>query len=278
MKLLLPVSIVSVAVAAALAGTLSQPEPTAVCEAPDGSKLPILQSSSHTLVIEDARIGEGDACDRRSVITVHYHGTLADGTVFDSTRGKEPAKFPLDRLIPGWQAGVPGMKVGGIRRLVIPSVMAYGAQERRDDEGRIKLPANSDLTFSIELVGFESPQAAQPAAAKGEPVTLPSGLVIEDMVVGTGAECPRGATVKVHYKGTLTNGKEFDSSYGRGQPIEFPLANLIQGWQEGIPGMKVGGKRRLTVPYQMGYGERGFPPDIPPRATLIFEIELLGFR
>lgn len=278
MKLLIPVSIVSAAVAAALAGTSSQPEPSGMCEAPDGSKHPIVQSSSHTLVIEDARIGEGPECDRRSVITVHYHGTLADGTVFDSTRGKEPAKFPLDRLIPGWQAGVPGMKVGGIRRLVIPSVMAYGSQDRRDEEGRVKIPANSNLTFSIELVGIENPPAAQPAAAKGEPVTLPSGLIIEDLVVGTGAECPRGATVKVHYKGALTSGKEFDSSYGRGQPIEFPLANLIQGWQEGIPGMKIGGKRRLTVPYQMGYGERGFPPDIPPRATLIFEIELLGFR
>lgn len=103
-------------------------------------------------------------------------------------------------------------------------------------------------------------------------------LQIDDLVVGTGAECKPRAKVKVHYRGTLTDGKEFDSSYKRGQPIEFPLDNLIEAWKVGIPGMKVGGKRRLTVPYAMGYGERGSPPSIPPRADLIFEIELLGVR
>lgn len=103
-------------------------------------------------------------------------------------------------------------------------------------------------------------------------------LKIKDTVVGEGKECPKGATVKVHYRGTLMNGTEFDSSYGRGQPIEFPLGNLIKGWQEGIPGMKVGGKRQLTIPYTMAYGERGSPPAIPPRSDLIFEIELLGVR
>jgi FKBP-type peptidyl-prolyl cis-trans isomerase FkpA len=103
-------------------------------------------------------------------------------------------------------------------------------------------------------------------------------LKIEDLTVGSGAECKPSARVKVHYRGTLMDGTEFDSSYKRGQPIEFPLDNLIQGWQEGIPGMKVGGKRRLTVPYALGYGVRGSPPSIPPKADLIFEIELLGVR
>ena len=101
------------------------------------------------------------------------------------------------------------------------------------------------------------------------------GVKIEDVVVGTGAACPSGARVNVHYRGTLMNGTEFDSSYKRGQPIEFPLRNLIQGWQEGIPGMKVGGKRRLTVPPALGYGKRGVPGVIPENATLVFEIELL---
>lgn len=105
-----------------------------------------------------------------------------------------------------------------------------------------------------------------------------SDLVIEDEVIGTGEECPAGAIVRVHYRGTLMDGTEFDSSYKRGQPIEFPLPNLIKGWQDGIPGMKVGGKRKLTVPYAMGYGERGAPPSIPPKADLLFEIELLGVR
>jgi FKBP-type peptidyl-prolyl cis-trans isomerase FkpA len=116
------------------------------------------------------------------------------------------------------------------------------------------------------------------AAVPNAPVTLPSGVVIEDLAVGTGAECKPRQKVKVFYRGTLkSNGKEFDSNFG-GQPIDFPLDNLIQGWQEGIPGMKVGGKRKLTIPYKLGYGERGSPPEIPARADLVFEIELLGVK
>ncbi len=106
-----------------------------------------------------------------------------------------------------------------------------------------------------------------------EPVTE---LVVEDITEGQGPECAPGATVNVHYKGALMDGTVFDSSYDRGQPIDFPLANLIPGWQKGIPGMKVGGKRKLTIPYALGYGDRGSPPVIPPRADLVFEIELLG--
>ena len=110
----------------------------------------------------------------------------------------------------------------------------------------------------------------------------PGGVVIEDLVAGTGKECPKGATVKIHYRGTLTTGAEFDSSYTRGEPAEFALRDLIQGWQEGIPGMKVGGKRKLTIPYQLAYGERdvkdGGRVIIPGKSTLVFEIELLGVR
>ncbi len=101
-------------------------------------------------------------------------------------------------------------------------------------------------------------------------------LIIEDTVVGDGAECPPNATVNVHYKGMLMDGTVFDSSYDRGESINFPLNNLIQGWQEGIPGMKIGGKRTLTIPFAKAYGEHGSPGAIPPRSDLIFEIELLG--
>ncbi|MEM8758407.1 MAG: FKBP-type peptidyl-prolyl cis-trans isomerase [Planctomycetota bacterium] len=105
-----------------------------------------------------------------------------------------------------------------------------------------------------------------------------SDVQINDLEQGSGDECQAGATVKVHYRGTLMDGTEFDSSYSRGEPIEFPLNNLIQGWQEGIPGMKVGGKRELIIPWPKAYGERGAPPSIPPKADLKFEIELLGVR
>ena len=104
----------------------------------------------------------------------------------------------------------------------------------------------------------------------------PSGLSITDLVVGEGPEAVKGETVSVNYRGTLASGKEFDSSYGRG-PFSFPLGagRVIQGWDEGVAGMKVGGKRKLVIPPDLAYGERGAGGVIPANATLTFEVELL---
>jgi len=103
-------------------------------------------------------------------------------------------------------------------------------------------------------------------------------LGIEDMTVGTGAEAIAGKRVTVHYVGTLTNGSKFDSSRDRGQGFTFQLGagQVIKGWDQGVAGMKIGGIRNLTIPPELGYGARGFPPVIPANSTLIFEVELLA--
>ena len=110
--------------------------------------------------------------------------------------------------------------------------------------------------------------------------TTPSGLVIEDITVGGGAEAAAGQMVTVHYTGWLTDGSKFDSSKDRNDPIVFPLGagHVIKGWDEGVQGMKVGGTRKLTIPPALGYGARGAGGVIPPNATLVFEVELLATR
>ncbi|HZX93770.1 MAG TPA: FKBP-type peptidyl-prolyl cis-trans isomerase [Myxococcales bacterium] len=109
---------------------------------------------------------------------------------------------------------------------------------------------------------------------------MPGKLQVEDVVVGSGDEAVKGKVVSVHYTGWLTDGKKFDSSKDRGQPFQFPLGRgqVIQGWDQGVQGMKVGGKRKLTIPPELGYGAQGAGGVIPPNATLVFEVELLGVR
>ncbi|MGA7795168.1 MAG: FKBP-type peptidyl-prolyl cis-trans isomerase [Candidatus Acidiferrales bacterium] len=119
---------------------------------------------------------------------------------------------------------------------------------------------------------------SSPMKVTGQPTTTPSGLQYWDIVVGTGATATSGSTVKVHYSGFLTSGQKFDSSRDRGEPFSFPLGQgqVIKGWDEGVAGMKVGGQRQLRIPPQLGYGAEGAGAAIPPNATLIFDVELLG--
>ena len=124
-----------------------------------------------------------------------------------------------------------------------------------------------------------SADTAKPTAVTGNPTKTASGLEYWDIKAGTGAVATKGQQVRVHYTGWLTDGKKFDSSVDRGQPFVFPLGGgrVIKGWDEGVAGMKVGGKRQLRISPDLGYGARGTPGGpIPPNATLIFDVELLG--
>jgi FKBP-type peptidyl-prolyl cis-trans isomerase FkpA len=125
-----------------------------------------------------------------------------------------------------------------------------------------------------------TPPAAETPAPGASEHKLASGLVYQDLVVGDGPMAEAGMTAVVHYTGWLTNGTKFDSSLDRGRPFPFVLGqhDVIDGWDQGVKGMRVGGKRKLTVPPELGYGAQGMGGVIPPNATLVFEVQLLEVR
>ena len=131
------------------------------------------------------------------------------------------------------------------------------------------------LVASIVLMSCSGSSGPDFAAAPGA-VKTSSGLIYRELRAGSGASPAATDTVKVHYRGTLIDGTEFDSSYKRNEPAEFPLNRVIPCWTEGVQRMKIGGKSQLVCPSAIAYGERGSPPVIPGGATLVFEIELLG--
>jgi peptidylprolyl isomerase len=138
------------------------------------------------------------------------------------------------------------------------------------------------LAFIAFLV-YRSITTSQPSAASttaGNMVVTASGLQYQDLVVGSGPEAKSGNTVSVHYTGWLADGTKFDSSLDRGTPFEFTLGagQVIKGWDEGVVGMKVGGKRQLIIPPQLAYGSSGAGSTIPPNATLTFEVQLLEIK
>jgi len=130
------------------------------------------------------------------------------------------------------------------------------------------------------LMAQTKTDTSAPTKVTGDGVKNPSGLQYWDIKVGTGTEAKSGSHVTVHYTGWLTSGKKFDSSVDAGKPFDFTIGQgqVIKGWEEGVAGMKVGGKRQLRIPPDMGYGERGYPGVIPANATLIFDVQLLAVK
>ena len=222
------------------------------------------------LVTEDLVEGTGAEAQAGHDVEVHYVGVAwSTNRQFDASWDRRQTfRFPLGggRVIAGWDQGVAGMKVGGKRKLTIPPLLAYGEQ---GSPGRI--PPHTTLTYEVDLVQI----ITDTSKAKDEALT---NLKIQDLKEGEGPAAQEGDTLLVHYTGWLADGTKFDSSHDHNQPFtpfKLGAGQVILGWDKGLIGMKVGGKRKLTIPPELAYGEKGSSPTIPPNATLTFEVELL---
>jgi len=228
------------------------------------------------LQYEIIKMGDGEKPNATDKVEVHYHGTLEDGTVFDSSvdRG-QTISFPLNRVIKGWTEGVQLMPVGSKFKFIIPPELAYGER----GAGGI-IPPNATLIFEVELFSIEKPFIDTDFSLPTEEKILDSGLRYLDHIIGNSESIKSGQEAIVHYSGYLADGTKFDSSHDKGSPFSFPLGQgrVIKGWDEGIVGMKKGGKRTLIIPPELGYGERGAGGVIPPNAILMFEVELVDFK
>lgn len=222
-----------------------------------------------------------DKPTKGATVKVHYTGYFEDGKVFDSSvkRG-EPISFQLGKgmVIKGWDEGIALLKVGDKARLLIPYQLAYG------EAGRAPvIPEKANLIFDVELVAFTPEIKPVAFNTKGkDTLSTPSGLkyIVVSEGKKDGVKAQAGNTVSVHYTGYFEDGNIFDSSVQRGEPISFPLGQgrVIKGWDEGIALMKTGDKLRLLIPYQLAYGEQGYPGAIPPKSNLVFDVELINVQ
>jgi peptidylprolyl isomerase len=207
-------------------------------------------------------------------VRVHYTGWTKSGEMFDSSVSRgSPAVFGVAQVIPGWTEALQLMVAGEKRRVWIPAKLAYGESPRGG------APAG-DLTFDVELLDVmkapDPPKVPEDVAAAPKTAKkTASGLAYRVLKPGTGKHPTATDAVRVHYTGWTTDGKMFDSSVMRGQPITFSLAQVIKGWTEGVQLMKVGETARFWIPGNLAYGDKPTRPGAPA-GTLVFDIQLLG--
>jgi len=199
---------------------------------------------------------------KEDLVTVDYTGWTTDGKMFDSSvaRGK-PSTFGVNRVIPGFSEGIQLMVPGETRRLWIPEPLAYKGQ--REPKGM--------LVFDVQLIEMPNRAPSDVKAPPADAKKTASGLAYKVLKPGTGGRHPKASDkVTVHYTGWTTDGKMFDSSVVRGEPVQFPLDGVITGWTEGVQFMVVGEKTRFWIPEKLAYkGERA------PYGLLVFDIELM---
>ena len=238
------------------------------------------------------RKSDGKKPTAKSLVTTHYRGWLNEDEIFDTTYGTggTPAQFGVNGIIPGWSEGLQLIGEGGMIELEIPGNLGYGERGQPPT-----IPGNATLHFLVELIKVgedvkpmehkhEGPD--HPGEAPGSPeddrvpegfTATASGLKYRVTKESKGRKPTVASTVKVNYRGTLTNGTVFDDSYKRGKPAEFPLSGVIAGWTEGLQLVGEGGTIQLLIPGKLGYPD-GQPPTIPPNATLHFTVELLEVK
>jgi FKBP-type peptidyl-prolyl cis-trans isomerase len=267
--------------AASAAPVVEAPEPAApsLPAPPDVGAAPVdATTTASGLAFKVLSPGTGkDHPSPTDKVKVQYTGWQKDGKMFDSSvlRG-EPITIPLNAVIPGWTEGLGLMVVGEKRRLWIPATLAYG------EHPRTGAPAG-DLVFDVELVdivhGPKPPPVptdvkAPPASAK----KTASGLAYRVLTPGTGTTHPGPASnVIAHYSGWTTDGKMFDSSVVRGEPVHFRLDGVVKGWSEGVQLMTKGEKARFWIPGALAYGDKPTRPGAPA-GMLVFDIELIDFN
>ncbi len=227
------------------------------------------------LLVIIAGKGKGQKVEKGGSVFIHYSGYLTDMTPFDASVTRNmPFKTAIGKgmVIQGWDEGISLLHVGDTARLIIPASMGYGARSTG------KIPANSTLIFDVTVLDYKAPIKATPFVFDAKNIQkTASGLQYVVIEKGSGEAPKKGGMVKVHYTGYLEDGSVFDSSVERDEPFTFNvgIGRVIQGWDEGIMMMNSGAKYRFIIPSDLAYGDQGYPPVIPQKATLIFDVEML---